>query len=54
MRSRSIAGFALALAVLAFSGCYGSTGFVSKLGTTSATLNGRGTTNNGPSDVSFE
>ncbi len=54
MRPRSIAGLVTALAVVLFSGCYGSTGFVSELGATSATLNGRGTTNNGPADVSFE
>jgi hypothetical protein len=43
-----------AVIVLSVSGCYGSTEPASDIAFDHATLNGRGTTNNGPADVRFE
>jgi hypothetical protein len=43
-----------AVIVLSVSGCFGSTEPASHIAFDHATLNGRGTTNNGPADVRFE
>ncbi|MBN1528287.1 MAG: hypothetical protein JW895_04465 [Thermoleophilaceae bacterium] len=51
---RAPTAIALILAACLSAGCYGSTEYVTQLLNTSATLNGRGTTNDGPADVYFE
>lgn len=45
---------ALTAAILGVAGCYGQTDLATHIGQTSATLNARGTANNGPADVYFE
>jgi hypothetical protein len=51
---RAAIGVLALCAVLACAGCYGSTEPASNIGLTGATLNGAGTTNNGPADVFFQ
>jgi len=53
MRFRGSAA-ALLLVTLVLAGCYGSTEPASDIQFDHATLNGRGTTNNGPADVFFQ
>jgi hypothetical protein len=53
MSKRIPAAVAL-LAVVALAGCYGQTDLATDIGETSARLNARGTTNNGPANVFFE
>ncbi len=50
-RAIALGGLVVALVV---SGCYGSTEPATDIAFDHATLNGRGTTNNGPADVHFE
>lgn len=54
MRVRLVVVLLGVVIVLSVSGCYGSTEPASDIGFDHATLNGRGTTNNGPADVHFE
>jgi hypothetical protein len=53
MRFAAVLAMLVGAAVL-LAGCYGSTEPASDIGFDHATLNGRGTTNNGPADVYFE
>jgi hypothetical protein len=54
MRRRRIASVALVGAALAIAGCYGSTEPATKITFDGATLNARGTTNNGQAESWFE
>jgi hypothetical protein len=51
---RACAGFSVLLSATIFAGCYGSTEKATDVGFTGATLNGKGTSNNGPAQSFFE